>query len=574
MSVCSFCGCCLTGGVAIGIGLALVFPPDPAAVGTDGAVAELAGPGGRDRDVPAGRVVGGGTAGFAESFLPLLEADDHYGIGLLLDRWIDIDPGEAGEKLVEVGYLNRAFFAAWGAVDFDAALAMAQGFEKEGDRRRMVAVVLGNLLEKDPERLVAMLAELPPGLSSASLVEETFLHWAARDPESALERSQDFGGEEALRGVVRGWARRDPRAALEWGEGSGRGDLVSLIVSEWAKSEPAGALGYLGEQADPMADRDLAGKVLTELAASGDVAAALRWVQSHALRRGAYLAGKVLELAEGSPQEQWRLVAENMHGYSRQEAFAFLARGWSGEQFEAFFEAAREFPQGEAEEASGMMAAWAKVRFHEALAFAREIEDPDQRRAAMAGVLRANFSRTSLDLALQQVPEYRERIGAGPEYTDEEVAEAFLSGELREPGLSVHATEAGFSLVAPDDGARWIVSHPRADQLGWHARGLTRKWSDQEPKAASTWLATLDPSPVRDHAALGLVEAVVDADPRAAFEWALTIELPEERATALDLAFKTWRWSDPGAAESALEASSATGAERDRMLALEAGDGK
>ena len=92
MSVCSFCGCCLTGGVAIGIGLALVFPPDPAAVGTDGAVAELAGPGGRDRDVPAGRVVGGGTAGFAESFLPLLEADDHYGIGLLLDKWLGTTP--------------------------------------------------------------------------------------------------------------------------------------------------------------------------------------------------------------------------------------------------------------------------------------------------------------------------------------------------------------------------------------------------------------------------------------------------------------------------------------------------
>ena len=152
------------------------------------------------------------------------------------------------------------------------------------------------------------------------------------------------------------------------------------------------------------------------------------------------------------------------------------------------------------------------------------------------------------------------------------MAIAFLDGELREPFISVHVASARFWLVAPDEGARWIVSHPRADEVGSHARSLTQKWSDEDPKAASTWLASLDPSPARDHAAFGLVQAVSESAPEAAFEWAATIELPEQRQAALDLAFEKWRWREPQAAEAALENSGLSEAERERVLNLEVGD--
>ena len=511
---------------------------------------------------------------FAAQFDALLarEFDDDlersYLMQLLLIRWIDIDPGEAGAKLVAEDYFVSGFFKAWGARNVSAALEVALEFERDGRKSAAVAAALGGLIASQPERALELAKDLPENLVSRELLAEIFMNLAQRDPAAAMSEAEAWGAESMM-GVAAGWAKVDLRAALEWVE-DGHGEYLSAVVGEWSKTAPADAIDYLSKQSNPMADRDLAGQVLERLASAGEIKLALEWVQKHALSRGAYLAGKVLDGARGDPVELWRLVREQMHGMSQWDGLVLLGKRWSGAEYEEFFAGSSGFSEDEKLAAVAMAGAWAKARFHEALGYARGIEDPEMRRVFIGRVLNDGFSRDAMTVAIESAPDYREYFNAGPEYSDEELATALLEGELRDPSMSLRATASRFWLVAPDEGARWIASHPRADEadVGRYAQQLARDWSDRDPQAASVWLASLEPSAARDFAALGLVEAVAPFDPAAAFEWASAIDSGDSRREALDQTFRAWNWQDRAAAEAALDGSGLAEEEKIRLLGL------
>ncbi|MGI9242193.1 MAG: hypothetical protein ACR2RV_15450 [Verrucomicrobiales bacterium] len=567
---------CLLLGAGAGVGVALVArDPGGATQGQQRGQSRQAADRPLEIEDPEVRKIAGSEAGsFAAQFDALLarEFDDDlersYLIQLLLIRWIDIDPGEAGAKLVAEDYLIPRFFRAWGVRDVSAALGVALKFERDERKSVAVAAALGGLVGSQPERVLALVRELPEDLISPELLAEVFMNLARRDPAAAMAEAEAWG-PESIKGVAVGWAQLDLSAALAWVE-DGHGEYLSAVVGEWSKTAPADAIAYLSKQSNPMADRDLAGQILERLASEGEIKLALDWVQKHALSRGAYLVGRVLDGAAGDPVELWRLVREQMHGMSRWDGLVHLGNRWSGAEFEEFFAGASEFAEDEKLASVAMVGAWAKVRFHEALGYARGIEDPEMRRVFMGRVLNDGFSRYAMAVAVESAPDYREYFNAGPEYSDEEVATALLEGELRDPSLSVRATASRFWLVAPDEGARWIASHPRADEaeVGRHAQQLARIWSDRDPQAASAWLASLEPSAARDFAALGLVEAVAPFDPAGAFEWASAIDSAESRRAALEKTFRAWNWQDRAAAEAALDGSGLAEEEKTRLLGL------
>lgn len=571
-----FVAACLLLGAGVGAGLALVSR------GPIGTSQELAGEpslGAVDERVAIEnlevRKIAESEAGsFAAQFDALLarefgvDAERAYLIQLLLIRWIDIDAGEAGAKLVAEDYLVPDFFAAWGLRDVSAALKVALAFERDGRKASAVAASLRGLIERQPERVLELVKDLPEHLVPRELLADLFMSLARRDPAAALAEAEAWGSE-SVRGVVAGWAQVDLQAALAWVE-DGHAEYLSAVVDEWSKSAPSEAAGFLSKQANPMADRNLAGDVLERLASTGEIGLALEWVQKHALSHGAYLVGRVLDGAEGNPVELWQMVREQMHGMSQWDGFVHLGKRWSGAEFEQFFAGASEFSEEDGRAAVGMVGAWAKTRFHEALDYASGIEDPERQRLFTQRVLNDGFSRDAMEMAVEMSAEYREHFGAGPEYSDQEVATAVLEGSLREPSLSLRATAARFWLVAPDEGARWIASHPRSNEaeVGRYAQKLTRIWSDQDPQGASGWLASLEPSAARDFATLGLVEAVAQFDPQAAFEWASAIDSAEPRRTALDTTFSSWIWSDRAAAEAAVAGSGLADEEKIRLLEL------
>ncbi len=80
---------------------------------------------------------------------------------------------------------------------------------------------------------------------------------------------------------------------------------------------------------------------------------------------------------------------------------------------------------------------------------------------------------------------------------------------------------------------------------------LAREWSEQDPLAASEWIATLPPGKQRDAGARHLVDAIRKRDPVSALEWARNVSDERRRRDMIAAVLKEWREQDPEAAEAA-----------------------
>ena len=75
-----------------------------------------------------------------------------------------------------------------------------------------------------------------------------------------------------------------------------------------------------------------------------------------------------------------------------------------------------------------------------------------------------------------------------------------------------------------------------------------REWTDEDPVAASEYLATMPASPAKDAAIMGFANRLAYEDPAAAIAWAETIATSEGRNTALAVVGRNWASKDPQAA--------------------------
>lgn len=78
-------------------------------------------------------------------------------------------------------------------------------------------------------------------------------------------------------------------------------------------------------------------------------------------------------------------------------------------------------------------------------------------------------------------------------------------------------------------------------------------WVEQDPMAASSWLAALPDSPKRDAAVAGFCRGLAPLDPKSAAEWALTVQDAKLKAFALQDAVGAWKQKDPEAVRSWLD---------------------
>jgi hypothetical protein len=83
-------------------------------------------------------------------------------------------------------------------------------------------------------------------------------------------------------------------------------------------------------------------------------------------------------------------------------------------------------------------------------------------------------------------------------------------------------------------------------------KGVVGVWTTHEPLAASEWLPTLTPGPVREAAVDRFAENMAELDPAASLAWAGTLTDPAARANRLESTWRKWVSSDPAAAAAAL----------------------
>ncbi len=123
-------------------------------------------------------------------------------------------------------------------------------------------------------------------------------------------------------------------------------------------------------------------------------------------------------------------------------------------------------------------------------------------------------------------------------------------GPARQAAMEKAATiSAGQSTAKALD---WAQQIPDPAASADAIRGVVGVWSEHEPLAASEWLPTLAPGPVREAAVDRFAQTIATLDPAASLAWATTLIDPATRANRLETTYRKWATTDPTSAAAAL----------------------
>ena len=403
---------------------------------------------------------------------------------------------------------------------------------------------------------------------------------ASQDAEGAVTQAVLIGDRDLrmlyLAGVAEKWAESEPAAALDWIESAVPSELTAQSAASALDAVAAGDLDFLLARLDTLAptlrtaarqsamlalvERDppaalaqvetlgtgldmneLAGAV-AERYAHQDAAAAVRWAKSlpnpqtplEGAIRGAADADYdaavdlALELLETEPI--WGALALGESGAG--DFGLFVDRLWASDlsQKEAHFNAT--------------MVRWPQVDADAALEWA--LANGDKLDTAWFWRLTLDGGRENPDLAiavLDNVPpdlrdEWIAGIAGGIAAADSDRALAFLEQHRGQPGYDqgLYGVVDSLSAADPIAAARLVEStgagSGAAGRVAW-------AWSQQDPVAASTWVAGLEDPEMRRDAIGSLALNLSRVNPSAAIDWLLDMPADQGRDFGLQTALST-----------------------------------
>ncbi|MDB6078004.1 MAG: hypothetical protein JWO82_1751 [Akkermansiaceae bacterium] len=107
------------------------------------------------------------------------------------------------------------------------------------------------------------------------------------------------------------------------------------------------------------------------------------------------------------------------------------------------------------------------------------------------------------------------------------------------------------SVIKKEDAGKWIdwiSGNVPADHLGAKVDELMKFWTENDYRAAGTWLDSAPAGPAKEAAVRSYASTVASTDPAAASQWALTLPAGEERTGLLQNICTEWRKQDPDTA--------------------------
>lgn len=411
--------------------------------------------------------------------------------------------------------------------------------------------------------------------------------WAESDPEGyvaealALIEGDEPFTEETVQSVRRELelmaVRDDPQTVLAEREvplsklGSPDRERVLTAYEAWLKRDRVGAMAAIEAIEDPSEREDLrvlAAKVWAEQAPE----AAMEWALSLSEEdeRRTILQGAFNVVSNRDPDRAWQLmkvfgtkILENDGAYHHR----IIARAAQFDLGQVLDWMAIEFGNEE-------YPSWILDEF--GLGGVRVENLGECLLRLPEGGLREHFASQILAQRHSKLGERVAQVDA-LEGVDHDRLLARILKDAASQYEAVAANVGSWSHLPPEDrseivkntAARWVSENP-ADAAAWlsglpegfaeqgHFKELWRRWTEFQPRAASSALGELSPGPDRDAAVAGLLESaalgsdVVVPDFEAAWEWTRLISAPEERTPAAAKVEAEWRVRDPEGASAYL----------------------
>lgn len=364
-----------------------------------------------------------------------------------------------------------------------------------------------------PETQAATAAEGAPAGASRPSVEKIMSQFKALMRQGGLQNP--LIGLKAMTLLAQIPPEDIPKAlelAREVEEVQQRMLLHMVLLSRWAESDGPAALAYAEEHLD-------GGAPMMEMVKMGVISS---WAQS-------------------DPEAAWKWFQTD-----RSEESGGLLGG-------------RSMP------VMGLFSAMGSRDLDQALGRAQELDSPEERRMALAGIFQSasdDESRQKLLKAVDALPDAGERQQARQMIVSQwammepqkalEYAGTLSPDERRQVSRSL---TPALMMMNPREGAAKLMELADDSTRGETYEQVVSVWVNTDPNAAGQWLGEQPQTPELDGARASFARQVAGRDPYSAFEWAKTVSEPERRSRVMRDVYSSWKKQDAAAAEQALENS-------------------
>jgi hypothetical protein len=408
---------------------------------------------------------------------------------------------------------------AWIARDPEAALAYVRQLEPGADHTQGLLMVLSAIGRTDPDRALALAAEMVRTREQRAIYSALFAQLTAANPATAVSRlvlvPAGESRDHALRAVADGWAHTDMPAALAWAQKLEQADRAPAMESVLATLLAT----------DPVRAIDLAQQTLGDAAFERTLVAALQVLTRTDPKSAAALVGTLAPgqaqtdasfavaraLAVGSPAEALAWAQTLPPGELRGNVLNNILDIWSARDPVAAGQHVVQMAAGpEQVAAAGYLATLLAANPTQAIAWAQSLTSESARQAAQVNLASA---------WAQQDPAAAARWAA-----------ALAPGEVRTQALN---GALSYWVLLDGEAARNYIFGLAGDTQVSAAAHLAPSLAQRDPQAAIAWAQTLPSAEAREAALIAAYARWLNNDPGAARIWLAGSNLPAETKTRL-----------------------------------------
>lgn len=438
--------------------------------------------------------------------------------------------GRSGDYLLSL-------FSTWAGNDPAEAFAAAQLLGKTGERNQALYGVLNAWASTDPAAAYVAALAIPEGNSRTLALQSVYAAWAGVDPQaahaavSALPESR--ARNQAMNNVIRAWASKDPRGALTvslaLSNRTERLNAMDSVFGTWAADDPQAAAAAAGSAGFSRNDKMRATGQIAQTWAQADAPAALAWART-------------LPAKEGGDNA----VANALGSLARTDGPA-AAAAWQ-----------ELSPQQKRMQVRNIVDSWAWQDRDAATQWARSLENPQDRAAALGSCL-GGLELTETDKItslLNELPAGPARVNAIRSVVGQHVGSDpegtmhwLLTLTETERSAALHDGNYTWELASgdPRQMASLLRETPALGAQNYRWGNIAERLAGEDPAAALAWVDSLETPGARKQSTDQVMRVWATENAPEALAKAQGLTDPAQQKSAIRTVLETWAGSDPDA---------------------------
>jgi hypothetical protein len=440
----------------------------------------------------------------------------------------------------------RLIFETWAQTDSKAAIDYARLPENRDIEFHATDAILGVMFKRNPEEAFATLLGFERNGLTDSLTDSLFSKWASYDTKGLLGALSKLQSSSAkfigISRAAEAIGSRNPDQCITYIDSltnaTEKNIALSGLVNGWSSVDPESAAKYIEKLNKTGVVNDAISISLLRNWSIKDPSSALNWAASlkGLSERTSALSHAVLFMQSSSlsSHELVKIIDGLDPGHDKDNALSTLIVNWKGENFKELAEMAYSTGSalpGTAGEAA-LVSKWARINPQQAEEFMNN-NGGARKNLTLAKELISNVVESDPAKAEKWIVEADPNGNRG---IAEQAIDSLMKSDPEKAtkmfeALSKHGETDGllasfvssYSSYFPEKSIEWVSSHQDINKSGDLAKLAFEKWVQSDEYSASTYIAKMQESQLKNIAVSSLASSLAESDLSSSLKWAVSI---------------------------------------------------